>query len=90
MASDPIMTYGWMVLPRDPSIILNGKKNVKVPEPVKVDSIPLPDTELAKTVMKYAKKELREETFNHSMRVYYYGTLAFLPPQPLWILPVAV
>lgn len=80
MSSDPIKTYGWAALPRDPSVILNGKKNVKTPEPVKVDSIRLPDTDLAKSVMEYAKKELREETFNHSMRVYYYGTPAFLSP----------
>lgn len=78
MSSDPIKTYGWTALPRDPSIVLNGKKNVKSPAPVKVDSISLPATELAKAVMKYAKNELKEETFNHSMRVYYYGKLVFL------------
>lgn len=73
--ADSISIHGWTALPRDPSVILDGKKNVKAPEPVTVDNIPLPSTELARKVLEYAKKELREETFNHSMRVYYYGTL---------------
>lgn len=81
MASDPVKIHGWTALPRDPSVILNGKRNIKSPEPVKVESIVLPDTELSKVVMEYAKKELPEETFNHSMRVYYYGMTVFLPQQ---------
>ena len=71
--TDSIATHGWTAQPRDVSILLSGKKNIKSPEPVKVEDIPLPDSQLAMEVMKYAKKELREETFNHSMRVYYYG-----------------
>ena len=72
--ADPVPTYGWTALPRDPSVILHGKENVKDPQPVKVADVQLPDTDLAKKVLEYARKELREETFNHSMRVYYYGT----------------
>ena len=75
MASDPIKLYGWTALPRDPSAILNGKTNVRSPQPVTVDSVSLPNTELAKEVMIYARKELSEATFNHSLRVYYYGRL---------------
>lgn len=73
MMNDPITTHGWTARPRDVSILLTGKKNIKSPEPVKVENISLPDTQLAKAVMEYAKQELREETFNHSMRVFYYG-----------------
>ncbi len=72
--TNPTYTHGWTAVPRDTSTLLNGKKNVKDPEPVTVDSIPLPKTPLAKKVLEYAQKELREETFNHSMRVFYYGT----------------
>ena len=68
-------TYGWTAQSRDVSAFLGDKKGLKVPEPHThmVDSIPIPDTPLAKAVLDYAQKELREETFNHSMRVYYYG-----------------
>jgi hypothetical protein len=35
--------------------------------------MPLPDTLVVKAAMEYVKKELPEHTFNHSMRVFYYG-----------------
>lgn len=70
---DPIREYGLTALPRDPKVLLNGAKNIKVPAAVTVSDIHLPDTPLAKKVMDYAKSELQEKTFNHSMRVYYYG-----------------
>lgn len=71
---NPTSTHGWTAVPRDTSILLNGTKNVKDPRPVTVASIPLPETALAKKVLEYAQMELSEQTFNHSMRVYYYGT----------------
>ena len=33
----------------------------------------IPDTQLVKEVMAYAERELNVETFNHSMRVFYWG-----------------
>lgn len=66
-------TYGWTAQPRDVSAFLGDKKDLKAPEPQTVDNILIPDTPLAKAVLDYARKELSEETFNHSMRVYYYG-----------------
>ena len=33
----------------------------------------IPDTQLVKEVMAYARRELSVETLNHSMRVYYWG-----------------
>ena len=44
-----------------------------------VDSIQLPDSRIAKEVLGYAKAELNEQTFNHSMRVYYYGSSTTYP-----------
>ncbi|KAL2049676.1 hypothetical protein ABVK25_010017 [Lepraria finkii] len=82
--TDSIATHGWTAQPRDVSILLSGKKNIKSPEPVKVEFIPMPDSQLAKEVMEYAKKELREETFNHSMRVYYYGMAIKTQQFPSW------
>jgi hypothetical protein len=71
---NPTSTHGWTAVPRDTSILLNGKKNVRDPQPVAVYSLPLPETALAMKVLEYAQKELSKETFNHSMRVYCYGT----------------
>ena len=68
-------TDGWTAQPRSFSTFLGDTNALKAPEPQRVDNIPLPTTPLANAVLDYAKQELREETFNHSMRVYYYGTL---------------
>lgn len=70
--------HGWTAQPRDVAVFLGHKNRLKEPAPQTVDSIAFPATPLAKAVLEYARKELREETFNHSMRVYYYGTLSHL------------
>ena len=70
---DAIKSYGWAAKPRDPALFLEGKKKFKDPEPQTVESIKLPDTPIAKVVLGYAQRELNRETFNHSMRVFYYG-----------------
>ena len=65
--------YGWTAQDRDPALVLNGRQKFKASEPLLVQDIALPDTALAEAVREYAKRELPEQTFNHSMRVYYYG-----------------
>lgn len=82
-------THGWTAQPRDVSAFLGAKERLKAPEYQAVDSIPLPNTPLAKAVLDYAKKELREETFNHSMRVYYYGRAMQIHLSPTHPLPVS-
>ncbi|KAL8919481.1 MAG: hypothetical protein Q9208_006766 [Pyrenodesmia sp. 3 TL-2023] len=82
--SDIINKYGWAAQPRDVSVLLEGKKNNKDPKPVDVSSVQLPDTALAKSVLEYARKELSTETFNHSMRVYYYGKAIQTQQFPDW------
>ncbi|KAI4113799.1 MAG: hypothetical protein LQ338_008110 [Usnochroma carphineum] len=71
--SNEVRSYGWEAQPRDLSIVLSGKKNIRDPKPQTVASNKLPDAPLAKSVLEYAERELSTETFNHSMRVYYYG-----------------
>ena len=73
-----ILAHGWSPVPRDLDVLLGGKSCIRQPRPITVDEIPLPKTELVEKVTEYVKKELREETFNHSMRVYHYG--AQTPP----------
>jgi cyanamide hydratase len=64
--------HGWRAVPRDPAVLLKDKSSAE-PKPLTVDEIALPESPLAKEVLAYAKRELNEQTFNHSMRVYYYG-----------------
>ena len=75
---DVVQDYGWTAQPRDPAIVLSSRANVKDPQPLLVQNIILPETTLTKAITEYGKRELPEQTFNHSMRVYYYGnTVAF-------------
>lgn len=56
--------HGFTALPRDISVLLNGRKNIKDPEHVMIDEMAPPGTPLAKKVQEFAKSELREETYN--------------------------
>ena len=67
-------SHGWIAQPRSVSAFLIDKTSLPTPKSQTVDSIPLPTTPLANAVLDYARNELNEQTFNHSMRVYYYGT----------------
>lgn len=52
---------------------MGEKAAFKDPTPQLVKHVRLPDTPLAKRVLDYARQELNTGTFNHSMRVFYYG-----------------
>lgn len=71
--SDPIKAYGWTAQARDPKVFLRESRLFTTPSPVLVESVRLPDTPLANNVLSYAQEELNIGTFNHSMRVFYYG-----------------
>jgi len=67
-----LASHGWTAVPRAQSKILaNVDKNA--PANILIDDIELPNSELVKRTQAYAKKELPERTYSHSMRVYYYG-----------------
>ncbi|KAL8646734.1 MAG: hypothetical protein Q9210_005960 [Variospora velana] len=82
--SNAIDMYGWAAQPRHVSVLLDGKKRNKEPEPQTVADTNLPDTPLATSVLEYARKLLPTETFNHSMRVYYYGKAIHTQQFPEW------
>ena len=67
--------HGWTAQPRSFSTFLGDTNALPAPEPQRVADMALPSSALANAVLEYARRELREETFNHSMRVYYYGTI---------------
>ena len=77
-----ILEHGFTAVPRDINKILNGTGKLHDPSPLLTKDIPFPSSPLVLEVQKYAKANLNEQTYNHSMRVYYYGTP--LPsPSPL-------
>lgn len=77
-SNQELVANGWTAVPR------SFEKNLahvdkKVQAKASVGEIQLPDSDLVKKTYEYAKKERPEKTFNHSMRVYYYGMRTFLP-----------
>src|SRR6476620_5602099 len=67
-----LAAHGWSAVPRSQAKLIADLENPK-PANIVVDDIKVPESDVAKKTYEYAKKELPEKTFNHSMRVYYYG-----------------
>ncbi|KAM4064594.1 HD domain-containing protein [Hirsutella rhossiliensis] len=66
---------GWHAVPVDPSNIFGGKPFINQPEPLLVADMEFPgDDAVVEKVCAYAKQKLPLQTFNHSMRVYYFAT----------------
>jgi len=73
--SKTVEEHGWTAVPRSRDKLLDSIGNPKSSKPMKIEDIPLPDSPLVQSVLKYAKENLTKQTFNHSMRVFYYGKL---------------
>ncbi|KAF8858128.1 cyanamide hydratase [Acephala macrosclerotiorum] len=83
-----ITKYGWDAVPRKVEILLSqSTTSSNAPKPVSVSQIPLPDSPLVQAVQKYAKTELPIETYNHSMRVFYYGSAILSHAFSSWVSP---
>ncbi|CAJ2510355.1 Uu.00g050580.m01.CDS01 [Anthostomella pinea] len=73
-SADDIAKHGWSAVPRDANAILKGKPYLHKPSALKLADMPFPDDDpVVAKVQRYAKKHLLEQTYNHSMRVYYWG-----------------
>ncbi|KAH8131185.1 hypothetical protein LI328DRAFT_138989, partial [Trichoderma asperelloides] len=75
MSAKDIAQNGWTALPLDPSKLFGGKPFRNAPGPLLVSDIKFPeDDPIVAEVRSYAKKKLPIQTYNHSMRVFYYTT----------------
>ena len=63
--------YGFNPLPRSQEKLLKGHK--KDSPYIPISEIAVPDTKIVHAINEYVKKELSPETYNHCMRVYFYG-----------------
>lgn len=81
MASSPPATtakdlakHGWTAISVDSEQIFGDKPYLQQPPPMAADEIPFPSNDaVVVQVQAYAKEHLPEPTYNHSMRVYYFG-----------------
>ncbi|KAF9881857.1 hypothetical protein CkaCkLH20_01003 [Colletotrichum karsti] len=74
MSQDEVKANGWTAVPVDAGKIFGDKPFLHEPTYISVKDIKIPseDPVVAQTI-KYAKERLHAPTFNHSMRVFYYG-----------------
>ena len=71
-----LANYGWTAVQRSHSRSLANVDQNK-PAKISVDDLKLPDSNIANKTFEHAKNELPENTFNHCLRVYYYGMSRF-------------
>ncbi|KAH7085957.1 putative cyanamide hydratase [Paraphoma chrysanthemicola] len=81
---EQIKTYGWTALYCDPTRWGGTKDFNTPPKPQLCADVPIPQTPLVQKSMAYAEKELPAHTFNHSMRVFYYGIAIAHQQFPTW------
>ncbi|KAJ8102791.1 hypothetical protein POJ06DRAFT_55850 [Lipomyces tetrasporus] len=68
--------YGFFSVPRNFEELLNGKHYLHKPTPVDVaKAVKFPESAVVQAAREFAKAKLPPETFNHSHRVFYYGTV---------------
>ncbi|KAL1957348.1 hypothetical protein VTO42DRAFT_6137 [Malbranchea cinnamomea] len=77
--------FGWHAVPRDFKAALQGKSKLHDPKPYKPSDLPYPDTPLVRSSLDCVQKQLRPETLNHSLRVYYYGMAILTDQFPHWL-----
>lgn len=73
--SDNIEKFGFTAVPRSLNKLIATQSTKATSRPVSVDGIVLPNTPLVASMQAFAKEKLPRQTYNHSMRVYYYGKL---------------
>ncbi|KAI0028950.1 hypothetical protein K488DRAFT_57489 [Vararia minispora EC-137] len=86
--SDVVALYGFTPVPRDPEVLFRDHPTASGPnpqqDPFTVDDFVLPDSDVVQEVKSFVKAELDEQTYNHSHRVYIYGTALVRTHFPSW------
>lgn len=86
--NDPVAEHGWTAVPLDAEAIFQGKPYLHEPGPILVKDIHFPsDDPIVVKAQQYAREHLPAQTFNHSMRVFYWGNISLLPQPPSDLVP---
>lgn len=76
MKDAELLGNGWTAVPRSFTKSLADVDKNKQAE-LSVEEAQSPGTDIAKATYAFAKEKLPEKTFNHSMRVWYYGKQSY-------------
>ncbi|KAK3938249.1 hypothetical protein QBC46DRAFT_441276 [Diplogelasinospora grovesii] len=81
MSGDAVALHGWTAVARDADLIFKRQPYLHKPRPLSVSDIAFPsDDPIVEKVQAYAKEKLPPQTYNHSIRVYYFS-MAILKDQ---------
>jgi len=88
MTDHNVEFFGYTAVPRDPEVLFKNHSTALGDHPKQelfvVNDFPLPDSKVVREVKAFVKKELNEQTYNHSHRVYIYGTALVKTHFPSW------
>jgi cyanamide hydratase len=80
---DPVTTYGLTAVPSSCTTLFNG--NIPGSPPfIPTTQTPVPSTPLANRIDAYARSNLSEQTYHHSLRVYHFGLAIKRHAFPTW------
>lgn len=72
-----VQTNGWTAVPVSGKQIIEARRPISPPDPVEVEDVPFPSEDpIIVEAQSFAQKQLSPEAYNHSMRVFYWGTFA--------------
>lgn len=77
MSKQHTSKFGWDAVPRNRSNVPSEAESKTAPIDINFEAI-WPKTSVVKKADEYAKAHLPKETYNHSLRVYCYGTSQLL------------
>ena len=78
MCHQEVAANGWTSMPANAGAIFGDRPFINKPDELSLSGIKFPsDDPVVSKTSKYAKEVLHPETFNHSMRVFFYGMFAF-------------
>ncbi|KAH7115961.1 hypothetical protein B0J11DRAFT_584006 [Dendryphion nanum] len=78
-----LASHGWTAVQRSHKKFLAGIDQ-NMPAKISVDDVELPNSNIVNKTFEFAKRQLPEKTFNHSLRVYYYGSAIVTHHFPEW------
>jgi cyanamide hydratase len=72
MQADEIAQNGWSAVPVDAGKLFRNGPYINKPEYFDIKNIQFPTEDVVKKTQQHAKDSLLKQTYNHSMRVFYW------------------
>ena len=74
--ANEVQANGWTAVPVSGKQIIEARGPISPPNPVKVEDVHFPlEDPIIVEVQSFVKRQPSPEAYNHSMRVYYWGTV---------------